>query len=60
MLAVINLILMAARGPEHVEAYHQKEINQILSAHPLEELLKELGEEERKDLLYDMKLLKLI
>jgi len=22
MLAVINLILMAARGPEHVEAYH--------------------------------------
>lgn len=60
MLAVINLILMAARGPEHVEAFHQKEINQILSAHPLEELLKELGEEERKDLLYDMKLLKII
>ncbi|WP_114196275.1 hypothetical protein [Edaphovirga cremea] len=60
MLAVINLILMAARGPEHVEMYHRKEIKQILSAHPLDELLKDLGEEEREDLLRDMKALQLI
>lgn len=60
MLAVINLILMAARGPEHVEAFHRKEINQILSAHSLGELIKDIDEEERNDLLYDMKLLKLI
>lgn len=60
MLAVINLILMAARGPEHVEMYHRKEIKQILSAHPLDELIKELGEEEREDLLCDMKALQLI
>ncbi|MFC0229131.1 hypothetical protein [Serratia aquatilis] len=60
MLAVINLILMAARGPEHVEMFHRKKIKQILSAHPLDELLKELGGEEREDLLCDMKALQLI
>jgi hypothetical protein len=60
MLAVINLILMAARGPEHVEMFHRKEIKKILSAHPLDELIKDIAEEERSDLLYDMKLLKLI
>lgn len=60
MLAVINLILMAARGPEYVEIFHRKEIQKILSAHPINELLQELGEEEREELLYDMKLLKLI
>lgn len=60
MLAVINLILMAARGPEHVEVFYRKEIKKILSANPLDELLKELEEEERKDLLCDMKALQLI
>jgi hypothetical protein len=60
MLAVINLILMAARGPEHVEIFHRNEIKKILSAHPLDELIKDISEEERSDLLYDMKLLELI
>lgn len=60
MLAVINLILMAARGPEHVEMFHRKEIKQILSTYPLDELLKELEGEEREDLLCDMQALQLI
>lgn len=60
MLDVVTLVLIAARGPEHVERFHRKEIKQILSTHPLYELIKELGEEEREDLLHDMKILQLI
>ncbi|WP_206194077.1 hypothetical protein [Serratia microhaemolytica] len=60
MLEVVHLILMAARGPENVEAYHRNEINKIFSEHPLDELIQDIGEEERKELLRDMKLLKLL
>ena len=60
MLEVLALILRAGRGPEQAQKYHYNKIVEILSSHSLEELFKDIGEEERNDLLYDMKLLKLI
>lgn len=60
MLEVLSLVLMATRGPEQAEAYHRDMITKILAEHPLEELLEEVPEEEKSDLLYDMSLLGLI
>ncbi|ATX62767.1 hypothetical protein [Yersinia hibernica] len=60
MLEVLSLILRAGRGPEKAEQYHYNRIAEILSKHNLDELMTDIDEEERKDLLYDMKLLKLI
>lgn len=60
MLDVLSLILRAGRGPEKAEQYHYNRIAEILSKHNLDELMTDIDEEERKDLLYDMKLLKLI
>ncbi|PAA98150.1 hypothetical protein [Serratia fonticola] len=60
MLEVLALILRAGRGPEKAERHHCNRIAEILSNHSLDELIKDIDEEERNDLLYDMKLLKLI
>ncbi|CFR07691.1 Uncharacterised protein [Yersinia frederiksenii] len=60
MLEVLSLILRAGRGPEKAEQYHYNRIAEILSKHSLDDLMTDIDEEERKDLLYDMKLLKLI
>ncbi|ARB82704.1 MULTISPECIES: hypothetical protein [Yersinia] len=60
MLEVVTLILWAGRCPEQSEILHRNEIKKILSAHPLDELIKDIAEEECSDLLYDMKLLKLV
>lgn len=60
MLEVLSLILRAGRGPEKAEQYHYKRIAEILSEHSLDDLMADIDEEERKDLLYDMKLLNLI
>ncbi|MGP9434756.1 hypothetical protein ACT3RR_04915 [Ewingella sp. AOP8-B2-18] len=60
MLEVVTLILWAGRCPEQSEMLHRKEIKQILSTHSLDELTKNLSEEEREDIFFDMKLLKLI
>jgi hypothetical protein len=60
MLEVVTLILWAGRCPERSERLHRIEINGILSKNDINEMVAHLEEEERKDLLYDMKLLKLI
>ncbi|WP_127960428.1 hypothetical protein [Serratia microhaemolytica] len=60
MLEVLSLILRAGRGPEKAEQYHYNRIAEILSEHSLDDLIADIDEEERKDLLYDMKLLKLL
>ncbi len=60
MLEVLSLILRAGRGPEKAEQYHYNRIAEMLSKHSLDDLMTDIDAEERKDLLYDMKLLKLI
>ena len=60
MLEVLSLIMIAGRGPEITERYHREMIEKILVEHPLEQLLEEITEEEKSDLLYDMSLLGLI
>ncbi|QDX95958.1 hypothetical protein EGD00_00400 [Pectobacterium carotovorum subsp. carotovorum] len=60
MLEVLSLIMIAGRGPERAEKYHREMIAKILAEHPLEQVLEEITEEERSDLLYDMSLLGLI
>lgn len=60
MLEVVTLVLMAGRGPEQAENYHRDRIAGILSENKLDELIADISEEERKDLIYDMSLLKLI
>ncbi|MEQ9852245.1 MULTISPECIES: Imm2 family immunity protein [Pectobacterium] len=60
MLEVLSLIMIAGRGPEKAEKYHREMIEKILVEHPLEQLLEEIAEEEKSDLLYDMSLLGLI
>ncbi|MBA0206311.1 Imm2 family immunity protein [Pectobacterium aroidearum] len=60
MLEVLSLIMIAGRGPEKAEKYHREMIEKILAEHPLEQLLEEIAEEEKSDLLYDMSLLGLI
>ncbi|WNJ81256.1 hypothetical protein RJE46_08525 [Cedecea neteri] len=60
MLEVLSLILRAGRGPDKAEQHHYSRIAEILSEHSLDDLMADIDEEERKDLLYDMKLLKLI
>ncbi|MEQ9944451.1 hypothetical protein ABRP58_20665 [Pectobacterium aroidearum] len=60
MLEVLSLIMIAGRGPEITERYHREMIEKILVEHPLEQLLEEITEEEKSDLLYDMSLLRLV
>ncbi|ATA25832.1 hypothetical protein BIY26_05140 [Brenneria goodwinii] len=60
MLNVLTLVLMAGRGPEQVEKNLRKDIKDMLSEHKLDELIADISEEERQDLIYDMSLLKLI
>ncbi|TAI84397.1 Imm2 family immunity protein [Pectobacterium versatile] len=60
MLEVLSLIMIAGRGPEKSAKYHREIIEKILAEHPLEQLLEEITEEEKSDLLYDMSLLGLV
>ncbi|WP_225086415.1 hypothetical protein U1R68_00320 [Pectobacterium colocasium] len=60
MLNVFKLILIAGRETENVEDSIRKSITTILAENSLEELIKDIGEDEKKDLLYDMQLLRLI
>ena len=60
MLNVLTLILKAGRGLKDVESNLRKFITDILTENSLEELIKDIGEDEKKDLLYDMQLLGLI
>ncbi|MEQ9877664.1 hypothetical protein ABRP92_06690 [Pectobacterium aroidearum] len=60
MLNVFKLILIAGRETENVEDSIRKSITTILAENSLEELIKDIGEDEKKDLLYDMQLLGLI
>ncbi|KAA3667045.1 immunity protein Imm2 [Pectobacterium carotovorum] len=60
MLEVLSLIMIAGRGPEKAAKYHREMIEKILAEHPLEQLLEEITEEEKSDLLYDMSLLGLV
>lgn len=60
MLEVFTLIMMAGRGPAHVEKNFRRSIKEILSKNSLDELLNDIDEEEKADLLYDMSLLGLI
>ncbi|MCQ8233623.1 hypothetical protein [Pectobacterium carotovorum] len=60
MLNVFKLILIAGREPEDVQDSIRKSITTILAEKHLEELIKDIGEDEKKDLLYDMQLLGLI
>ncbi|MBN3170726.1 hypothetical protein [Pectobacterium brasiliense] len=60
MLEILSLIMIAGRGPEITERYHREMIEKILVEHPLEQLLEEITEEEKSDLLYDMSLLGLV
>src|SRR6185312_12713326 len=54
MLEVPALILAAGRLPE---AFHREEIVKVLAECPLDEMLHGIPDEERQELLYDMKLL---
>ncbi|MEI7144848.1 Imm2 family immunity protein [Pectobacterium brasiliense] len=60
MLEVITLISDAGRETEQTKKYHQDVISTILSKHSLNELLDDVTDDDRKDLLYDMSLLGLI
>ncbi|MGL4859076.1 MAG: hypothetical protein ACRC5A_04930 [Enterobacteriaceae bacterium] len=60
MLHVLNLILSANRFGKTFEDYHRTQIANILSVHSLDELIADISEDEKNDLLYDMKLLKII
>ncbi|AVX36789.1 hypothetical protein ACSMDF_17170 [Yersinia enterocolitica] len=60
MLNVLNLILGAGRFGDTFDSFYRREISEILSKHSLDDLMADIDEEERKDLLYDMKLLKLV
>lgn len=60
MLNVLTLVLMATRGPEQAEKSLREDIKDILSKHKLDELIADISEEEKQDLIYDMSLLKLI
>lgn len=52
--------MIAGRRPEITERYHREMIEKILVEHPLEQLLEEITEEEKSDLLYDTQPLILI
>ncbi|MBS4429587.1 hypothetical protein E2566_00310 [Pectobacterium punjabense] len=60
MLEVLSLIMIAGRGPGKAEKYHREMIEKIFTEHSLEQLLEEITEEEKSDLLYDMSLLGLV
>ncbi|MCL6325970.1 Imm2 family immunity protein [Pectobacterium polaris] len=60
MLEVITLISDAGREPEQTKKYHKDIISTILSKHSLNELLDDVTDDDRKNLLYDMSLLGLI
>ncbi len=60
MLEVFTLIMIAGRGPIQADAFHRKNIKSILSQYCFEEIIDDITEEEKKDLLYDMTLLDLI
>ncbi len=60
MLEVISIILNAGRDPETVEPYHRRKIASILEKHDLQDMLKELPDNERCEFEHDLRLLKII
>lgn len=60
MRDVFTLIMLAGCTPGIVEQNLRKGIHEILSKNSLDELLLDVSEEEKSDLLYDMELLGLL
>lgn len=59
MLEVLVLVLAAGRLPKS-ETYHRERIVVLLNGRDLDEMVCELGTEEKEEFLHDLKLLKLI
>ena len=60
MFEVFTLILRAGRGPKKAEDITRKSINLILKETPLNILIEDLSDDEKRNLLYDMELLGLL
>ena len=60
MFEVFLLILMAGRQPGDVEDNIRNSISLIVKEIPLRYLIKDLSDDEKRDLLYDMELLGLL
>ena len=60
MLLVLMLILDARRSPENVQINTYSAIDDILKNNDFEQMVAELPEDEKKEFLYDCKLVKII
>ncbi|MEQ9877663.1 hypothetical protein ABRP92_06685 [Pectobacterium aroidearum] len=60
MLEVITIIFMGGRCTPKTESYHKEKVLDILQENNLEEMVKNLSEDDKKALLYDMQILGLV
>ncbi|AGQ32389.1 MULTISPECIES: hypothetical protein [Serratia] len=60
MFEVFTLILRAGRGPKKAEDITRDGIYLIINETPLSILIKDISDDEKRDLLYDMELLGLL
>ncbi|MDX6916967.1 hypothetical protein R9X49_17805 [Pectobacterium carotovorum] len=60
MLEIITIIFMGGRCMPKTEHYHKEKVLDILSKNNLKEMTKCLSENDKKELLYDMKILGLV
>lgn len=57
MLELVTLIFMAGRGSQKTVDYHKEKISKILSINNLDDMLENVTEDDKGDILYDLKLL---
>lgn len=60
MFEVFTLILRAGRGPKKAENITRDAITLIISETPLNILIEDISDDEKRNLLYDMELLGLL
>ncbi|MCS3430446.1 hypothetical protein [Klebsiella sp. BIGb0407] len=60
MLELFTLIFMAGRGSQKTVNYHKEKISKILSINNLSNMLENVTEDDKTDILSDLQLLELI